>query len=167
MYCRYIDLGDFAGFCESNIAKCPNGTTVTFWFKAQVVSSPQVLLCSSKFSRGFCVTVDTNIIASFFDGFKQSRVQAPIRINTWHHVAITWRQDQGAMLLLDFTRKFVGHFVSAVARVDLNTHLVAGSYNDFSSTSSGLSVSYIAFWDTVLSSSQLQRIGRCSGLQSG
>ena len=142
--------------------------TVALWFKVNSNSSEvKYLLDSSADSAGFSLTVKNEELRAIVISLNgSSMATGSIYLFYWHHVAITWRPNEGLVALLDFKRKLQVTPLHSENTKDTNGELKAGSKSNLKN-SADVDLSNVAIWEKRLTSSEVQKIARCAGLTSG
>ena len=108
-----LDLGRHFGTCFGDISLCPDGYTLSFWFKYGTTkardSSSNVYFISSggqtAWSHGIAVLFQTGKFKIAFRKPDGNLWKLTTDLNAdWNHLSITWKQDNGLRLYVNGTQ---------------------------------------------------------------
>lgn len=151
--------------CIRDIQLCYEGLAVSFWFKlTEDMADSQKLLYSAKDQTDISITAKSSqITGAFRISGNMWSARYNVTLHQWHHVAFTWGQSQGLTAIVDFVHSIQGGVDSSLTSDSGDVPLTIGQ----GLTNASLYMSHVVVYEKFLSSSQVQRIGRCTDLVSG
>ena len=156
-------MGKGTSLCIGDLVLCTNGLTIAFWFKLTDPDRTDVqrLFYSAK---DVSMTATSNVItAAFFTTQITLSVEFNVTFQQWHHVSFTWAVGSGLMALVDFVRTFRGIQCSSLKPSVENTPMIIGE----GVSNIAASMSHLVVYEVVMSTSELQKVGKCNDFVSG
>lgn len=158
-------IQNLSSTCLGDIQQCYDGLTVAFWFQlTENIADSQWLLYSAKDFTDISITVQSNnITGAFFISGNTWSATFDVTLHQWHHVAFTWAKSNGFIAIVNFVHVKQGGVDSSLTSSSGDNPLTIGR----GLMKSSLYMSHVVVYERFLSSSQIQRIGKCTNLVSG